>query len=48
MASRDTDVREYESRYNYRDDGQATFSPVAERTRRVPSGKRGEYSPAGK
>ncbi len=41
-------VNEYAFRYNHRDDAQAMFGAVAERARRVRSGKHGEYSPVGK
>jgi hypothetical protein len=44
MASRDTDVREYKSRYNHRDDAQAMFDAIMGYTKRVRSGKHGEYS----
>jgi hypothetical protein len=47
MASRNADVREYETRYNHRDDDQTMFGAVAEHTKRVRSGKHGKYSPVG-
>ena len=47
MASRDTDVRKYESRYNQRDDAYEMFDAVAECTKRVRIGKYGEYPPIG-
>lgn len=40
-------VNEYAFRYNHRDDIHAMFEAVAERTKRVRSGKHGEYSPVG-
>jgi hypothetical protein len=40
-------VKEYAFRYNHRDDSQAIFRAVADRTKRVRSGKHGEYSPVG-
>lgn len=41
------DVNEYVFRYNHRDDAQAMFDAVADRAKRVRSGKHGEYSPVG-
>lgn len=40
-------VNEYAFRYNHRDDAEAMFSAVSGRTKRVRSGKHGEYSPVG-
>src|SRR5215218_1262890 len=40
-------VNEYAFRYNHRDDAQAMFSAVANRAKKVRSGKHGEYSPIG-
>jgi hypothetical protein len=41
MASRDTDVRKYKSRYNQRDDAHVMYDAVAECTKRVRIGKYG-------
>jgi hypothetical protein len=40
-------VREREYRYNHRDDALAMFDAVAERAKRVRSGKHGGYSSVG-
>jgi hypothetical protein len=43
----DAAVNKYAFRYNPRDDAQAMFDAVATRTKRVRSGRHGEYSPVG-
>lgn len=40
-------VNEYAFRYNHHEDAHAMFDAVPERTKRVRSGKHGEYSPVG-
>ena len=40
-------VNKYAFRYNHRDDAEAMFSAIANRAKKVRSGKHGEYSPVG-